>query len=202
MPWIFYTELRSPVLTVPWKIQDQALRNPRWRAGSETSVRTQDLWRATSLQRGKLEGNVNVRAERENCLSQAIAQSWKKRKFFSGEFISRSLPSQRRNLKIYYLYAGNPKGKIKFQVLLRKKITLGGSLTDANTKLLKSLRIPTVSKIWSNQNDQKHKNKPPGKNKQTKQRFRFQVTQIFKLSERKYKISENRRGHMLTKTLT
>ena len=101
------------------------------------------------MQRGKLEGNVNVRAERENCLSQAIAQSWKKRKFFSGEFISRSLPSQRRNLKIYYLYAANPKGKIKFQALLRKKITLGGSLTDANTKLLKSLRIPTVSKIYS-----------------------------------------------------
>jgi len=61
-----------------------------------------------------------VGAERENCLSQAIAQNWKKRKF-PWEFISRSLPSQRRDLKIYYLYAGNPKGKIKFQVLLCKK---------------------------------------------------------------------------------
>ena len=155
-------------------------------AGSETSVHIQDLWKATSLQKRKLEGNVNVGAERENCLSPAIAQNWKKRKF-PWEFISRSLPSQRRDLKIYYLYAGNPKGKIKFQVLLCKKITLGGSLTDANTKLLKSLRIPTVSKIWSNQNYQKHKNKPPGKNEQTKQRFRSQVTQIFKLSERNIK---------------
>lgn len=97
---------------------------------------------------------------------------------------------------------GTPKGKLNFKCFFVKKITLGGSLTDANTKLLKSLRIPTVSKIWSSQNYQKHKNKPPGKNEQTKQRFRSQVTQIFKLSERKYKISENGRGHMLTKTLT
>lgn len=55
--------------------------------------------------------------------------------------------------------------------------------------------------IDQTKNNQKHKNKPPGKGEQKKQRFRSQMTQMTKLSDRKYKISESRRGHMSTRTL-
>lgn len=147
--------------------------------------------KSTPLQRGELGKNVNVGAVSGQNTELGKKAPW--------EFISTSLPSHRRDLKIHYLYAENPKGKINFKCFL-VKITLGPWQMQIQNCSNPS-GFPQSAKYDQTKNNQKHKNKPPGKDEQKKQRFRSQMTQMTKLSDRKYKISESRRGHMSTKTL-
>lgn len=82
------------------------------------------------------------------------------------EFISTSLPSHKRGLKIHYLYAINPKGKINFKCC-SVKITLG-------TWQMQTQNCSNPSGLPNQQNMIKAKfpknikNKPPGKDEERK----------------------------------
>lgn len=118
-------------------------------------------WRRVSLRE-----NVIVGANRETCLRPQHGVGKKKKAPW--EFLNTSLPSQRRDMKIYYLYAENPKGKINFKCFL-VKITLGTWQMQrenySNPSRFQSAKYDHIK------NYQKHKNKPPGKDEQKSKDF-------------------------------